>query len=99
MYQREGSIESGAKAIPPLPIVQSWQVLPGKTAEFVELWRTEYRPRYQKAGVRDAWVHTSMYRGHMGQVTIVRPLSKYAELDQTPGLLQRSGLSPGAAQS
>ena len=98
VYQREASIESGAKAMPPLALVQSWQVLPGKTAEFVELWRTEYRPRYQKAGVRDAWLHTSTYGGHVGQVTIVRSLSKYAELDQTPGLMQRGGLSAEAAQ-
>lgn len=98
VFQRNDSIESGAKTMPPLAVVQTSQVLPGKTAEFLELWRTEFLPRYRTAGVRDVWVHTTTHGGPLGQVTIVRALSKYADLDQTPGLLQRGGLSPEAAQ-
>jgi hypothetical protein len=95
--QPNESADSGAKSMQPLAVVSTWQVLPGKIAEFMELWRTEYLPRYKKAGVRDVWVYASNYGGPLGQVTIVRPISKYAELDQTPGLLQRGGLTPEAA--
>ena len=96
--QPNESIDSRAAAPPPLVLVQMFQALPGKGAEFAELWRTEYLPRYSKAGIRDVWYYTSMYGAPLGQITIVRPLAKYAELDQTPGLLQRGGLSPEAAQ-
>ena len=97
-FNPNDSIESGSKTMPSIALVQTWQALPGKTAEFLELWRTEYLPRYRKAGVRDVWVHTTTHGGPLGQITIVRALGKYAELDQTPGLLQRGGLSPEAAQ-
>jgi hypothetical protein len=96
-YQANDSIESRAATAPPLIIVQTWQTLPGKLQEFLELWRSEYLPRYRKAGVRDVWVHTASFGAPLGQVTIVRPIGKYAELDQTPGLLQRGGLTPDAA--
>jgi hypothetical protein len=96
-FQPNDSIESRAATAPPLIIVQTWQTLPGKLQEFLELWRSEYLPRYRKAGVRDVWVHTASFGAPLGQVTIVRPIGKYAELDQTPGLLQRGGLTPDAA--
>jgi len=91
-------IESGSKTPPAMAIVETWQTLPGKAQEFLELLRTEYLPRYRKAGVRDVWVHSTFYGGSAGQITIVRPIGKYAELDQLPGLLQRGGLSADAAQ-
>lgn len=96
--QPNDTIDSRSATPPALIVVQTLQTLPGKGAELSELWRTEYLPRYQKAGVRDVWVYTSTYGAPMGQVTIVRPIAKYAELDQQPGLLQRGGLSPEAAQ-
>src|SRR5262245_4214963 len=97
VLQRNESADSGAKLVRRLGIVSIWQVLPGKSAEFMDLWRTEYLPRYKKAGVSDVWVYSTAYGGPMGQVTIVRPIGKYADLDQTPGVLQRGGLSPEAA--
>lgn len=96
--QPNDSIDSRSTTPPALILVQTFQVLPGKGQELSDLWRAEYLPRYQKAGVRDVWVYAAAYGAPMGQVTVVRPISKYAELDQQPGLLQRGGLSAEAAQ-
>ena len=96
-FQTDQSIESKLKTPPPMVVVQTWQLLPGKGAEMAELWRTEFLPRYRKAGVRDVWVYAATQGAPLGQITVVRPISKYAELDQQPGLLQRGGLTPEAA--
>lgn len=96
--QPDDSIDSRAATPPALILVQTYQTLPGKGQELSELWRAEYLPRYRKAGVRDVWVYTATFGAPLGQVTVVRPISKYAELDLQPGLLQRGGLSPEAAQ-
>ncbi len=96
--QPNDGINSNATTPPTMIVVQTYQALPGKLQELSELWRSEYLPRYRKAGVRDVWVYNASYGAPMGQVTVVRGISKYAELDQQPGLLQRGGLSPEAAQ-
>ena len=97
-FQPQNSIESGAKTPPAMVVLQTWQLLPGKGAEMTQLWQAEFMPVYRKAGVQDLWVYTAAFGAPMGEVTIVRPISKYAELDAQPGLLQRGGLSPEAAQ-
>lgn len=97
-FQANDSIESRSTTPPALVVVQTIQVLSGKGQEYANLWRADYLPHYRKAGVRDLWVFTSNYGAPLGQITTVRPISKYAELDQQPGLLQRGGLSAEAAQ-
>ena len=57
---------------------------------------SDYLPNYKKAGVKDFWVYASNFGGPAGQIVTVRPIAKYAELDQ-PGLLNRAGLSADAA--
>jgi hypothetical protein len=96
--QANDSIESHSTAPPALVVVQTIQLLPGKGAEYGNLWRSDYLPHYRTAGVSDIWVFTANYGAPLGQIVTVRPISKYAELDQQPGLLQRGGLSAEAAQ-
>jgi hypothetical protein len=96
--QANDSIESRSTTPPALVVVQTIQLLPGKGAEYGNLWRSDYLPHYRKAGVRDIWVFTANYGAPLGQIVTVRPISTYAELDQQPGLLQRGGLSAEAAQ-
>ena len=98
IFQPQSSIESGAKTPPAMVVLQTWQLLPGKGAEMTRLWQAEFMPVYRKAGVRDLWVYSAAFGAPMGEVTIVRPIGKYADLDARPGLLQRGGLTPDAAQ-
>ena len=90
---QQSSIISDATTPAPLSVVQSFRVLPGKGADFQASLREDYLPAYRKAGVRDFLVFGTNFGGVDG--VMVRPIAKYAELDQ-PGLLQRAGLSPEA---
>jgi hypothetical protein len=92
------SIQSNSPTAPPLAQVQTIQVAPGKNAEFTSIMTTDFLPNYKKAGVKDFWVFAVNFGAPGGQLVMVRGLSKYADLDVTPGLLQRAGVSPEAAQ-
>jgi hypothetical protein len=90
------SILSNSSAPPAFAVVQTFQVAPGKGDEFTASMTSDYLPNYKKAGVKDFWVYASNFGGPAGQIVTVRPIAKYAELDQ-PGLLNRAGLSAEAA--
>jgi hypothetical protein len=97
---RNMSIVSNATTPPALVVVQDFQVLPGKNADFADIMTSEYLPALKKAGVKDFWVYGTNIGGPGGLVSTVRPIAKYAELDPQPGggLLVRGGLSQEAAQ-
>ena len=90
------SIQSGSNTPPAFAVVQTFQEGPGKGAEFTKIMMSDYIPNYKKAGVKDFWVYATNFGAPGGQIVTVRPVSKYAELDQ-PGLLNRAGLSTEAA--
>jgi hypothetical protein len=90
------SILSNSSTPPSFANVQTFQVAPGKGDEFTASMTSDYLPNYKKAGVKDFWVYASNFGGPAGQIVTVRPIAKYAELDQ-PGLLNRAGLSAEAA--
>jgi hypothetical protein len=94
------SIVSNATAPPALVVVQDFQVLPGKNADFADLMTSGYLPAMKKAGVKDFWVYTTNLGGPGGLVSTVRAIAKYAELDPQPGggLLVQGGLTQEAAQ-
>jgi hypothetical protein len=52
----------------------------------------DFLPAYRKAGVKDFFVYATNQGAPGGEFVLVRPIAKYADLDQ-PGLLQRAGLS------
>ena len=93
------SIRSNATAPPPLVQVQDFMVLPGKNQEFAALMSMNYIPALKKAGVREFWTYVVNIGGPGGQVSTVRSLAKYAELDPQPGggNLVRGGLTQEAA--
>jgi hypothetical protein len=97
---RNMSIISNATTPPALVVVQDFQVIPGKNADFADLMTSEYLPAMKKAGVKDFWVYGTNFGGPGGLISTVRPIAKYAELDPQPGggLLVRGGLSQEAAQ-
>jgi hypothetical protein len=94
------SIVSNAAAPPALVVVQDFDVIPGKNADFARIMTSEFLPAMKKAGVKDFWVYNTNIGGPGGRVSTVRPIAKYAELDPQPGggLLVRGGLTPEAAQ-
>ena len=91
------SIQSNSPAAPPLLQLQTIQIAAGKGAEFTSLMTTDYLPNYRKAGVKDFWAYAINFGAPGGQIVTARALSKFADLDATPGLLQKAGLSPEAA--
>jgi hypothetical protein len=94
------SIVSNATTPPALVVVQDFQLLPGKNADFADLMTTGYIPAMKKAGVKDFWVYAANIGAPAGLISTVRPIAKYAELDpqQGGGLLVRGGLTQEAAQ-
>jgi hypothetical protein len=57
---------------------------------------SDYLPNYKKAGVKDFFAYAVNFGAPAGQIITVRPIAKFAELDQ-PGLLNRAGLSAEVA--
>ena len=57
---------------------------------------SDYLPNYKKAGVKDFWVYAVNFGAPGGQIVTVRPIAKYAELDE-PGLLAKAGVTGDAA--
>jgi hypothetical protein len=90
------SILSNSSTPPAFAVVQTFQVVAGKGDEFTSSMTSDYLPNYKKAGVKDFWVYAGNFGGPGGHILTVRPIAKYAELDQ-PGLLNRAGLSAEAA--
>jgi len=94
--RQDMSIQNSATP-PPLAVVQIFQVAPGKANDFVTSMTSDYLPSFRKAGVKDLWTYVENFGGPAGRVVTLRPLAKYAELDE-PGLLNKAGLSQDAIQ-
>jgi hypothetical protein len=87
-----------ASAAPPaLGVVQIFQVSPGKGADFTASMTSDYLPAFRKAGVKDFFAYAGNFGGAGGNIVTVRPIAKYAQLDE-PGLLNKAGLSQDQIQ-
>ena len=78
-------------------MLQVFDIVSGKGADFNAIMTSDYLPAYKKAGVKDFWVYNTNFGAPGGQVITVRPIANFAELDQ-PGLLNRAGLPADAIQ-
>jgi hypothetical protein len=90
--QPDLSIDSNATTPLGLQVVQTVELLPGKGDAFAASMKEDYLPAYKKAGVKDYWVFNTNQGGPGGERTLVRPIAKYADLDQQ-GLLAKAGLT------
>ena len=84
-------------APPQLGVVQIFQVAPGKGNDFTASMTSDYLPNFRKAGVKDFFSWAGNFGGAGGTIITVRPIGKYAELDE-PGLLNKAGLSQDKIQ-
>lgn len=89
------SIQSNATTPPALGVVQIFQVAPGKGNDFTASMTSDWLPAFRKAGVKDFWAFAQNFGGPAGQIVTVRPIAKFAELDE-PGILNKAGLSAEA---
>jgi hypothetical protein len=91
--QPNNSIISGAATMQPFVVVTTYRVQSGRGAEFAASIREDFLPPYRKAGVRDYWFYVASF-GNIpaGERTLVRPIAKYAELDE-PGFLTKAGFT------
>jgi len=78
---QEASLVSGSMTAPPLAVVTTIQLLPGRGQEFASLTTSDFLPALKKAGVTDYWVFATNFGGWQGQRTIVSPIGKWADLD------------------
>ena len=78
---QSASIVSGSSTPPPIALVTTIQLLPGRGQEFAAITASDFVPAMKKAGATDYWVFATNFGGPPGQRTIVRPLSKWADLD------------------
>ena len=63
---------------------------------FTNIMTSDFLPNFKKLGVTDYWAYTTTFGGPQGEVTLVRPLSKLAEIDQGPLLTQAVGAEQAA---
>ena len=87
----------GSAAPPSLAVVQIFQVSPGKGGDFTASMTSDYLPNFRKAGLKDFFSYAGNFGGAGGTIITLRPISKYAELDE-PGLLQKAGLAQDKIQ-
>jgi len=85
------SVRSNSSTPPPLMVLRSIQLLPGKGDEFTKVMTSDYLPALKKAGIKDYWVYATNFGAPQGQFVFVDPLGKYAELGRG-GPLIRSGV-------
>jgi len=88
---QNASIVSGSSTAPPLAVVTTIQLLPGRGQEFATLTASDFVPAMKKAGATDYWVFATNIGGPPGQRTIVQPLSKWADLDAQNPLARALG--------
>lgn len=90
------SIQSNSSTPPVFLQVAAVQILSGKGAEFANIMATDYIANYKKLGVKDYWVYNRTFGGSQTLRILVRPLTKYAEIDQGALLTQAVGAAAAA---
>ena len=90
------SIQSNSGTPPAFAVIQTFQIAPGKGDDFTKSMTSDYLPNYKKAGLKDFWAYAVNYGAPGGQIVTVRPIAKYAELDEQ-GLLAKAGVTGDAA--
>jgi hypothetical protein len=90
------SIQSNSSTPPALAVIQTFQIASGKGDDFTKSMTSDYLPNYKKAGLKDFWAYAVNYGAPGGQIVTVRPIAKYAELDEQ-GLLGKAGVTGDAA--
>jgi hypothetical protein len=88
---QNASLVSGSATAPPLAVVTTIQLLPGRGQEFASMTASDFLPALKKAGVTDYWVFATSFGGPPGQRTIVAPISKWADLDAGNPLVRALG--------
>jgi len=89
----ELTIASDRTGPPTFARIMQVRVLPGKSAAFEAMIKTQLLPALKQAGVKDYWVNRTVL-GPGGEYTVVHVFDKWAELDTlptTPKLLGEEG--------
>lgn len=85
------SIQSGA-AEATRAVITTIDVVPGKQAEFEAFVKSDLKPTWQKAGMKDVWVHQTLMGGSQTEYTIVGLFSKWAEMNDGSPLERSLGM-------
>lgn len=85
------SIESG-NSKSTRAVVTTIDVVPGKQAEFEAFVKADLKPAWQKAGLKDVWVHQTMMGGSLTEYTIVGLFDKWAEMNDGSPLERSLGM-------
>jgi hypothetical protein len=90
-FRPDLSISSGSAAPPKLGVVADIHVVPGKELVFEGMIKSEVLPAMRKAGIKDYWVHKTVFGGPPNLYTIVSVVENYAELDRGSPLERSMG--------
>ena len=85
------SLVSFVSSAPSLLVVTTFQLIPGRGADFASVTASDFAPAMKKAGVADYWVFNTNFGGSPGERTIITPLANLAALDSPPPLAQALG--------
>jgi hypothetical protein len=88
---QNASIVSGSSTPPPIAVVTTIQLLPGRGQEFASITAADFVPAMKKGGATDYWVFATNFGGPIAERTIVQPLSKWADLDSPNPLVRAIG--------
>ena len=89
------SIQSGANK-PARAVVTTVDVVPGKQAEFEAFVKSELKPAWQKASLKDVWVQQTVMGGSGTEYTIIGLFDKWAEMNE--GTAMERALGPEGLQ-
>ncbi|MCU0248430.1 MAG: hypothetical protein MUC42_17810 [Bryobacter sp.] len=90
-FRKDLSLISDRATAPTVAMVATAIVATGKDEAYEAVIKNEIVPALRKAGVKDAWVHRTMFGGNTNEYTVVILQDKWAELDAGSPLLRALG--------
>jgi len=92
VYRPDLSLMSDRQSEPGLALVVTLVLTPGKEEAYEAIIKSDIMPALKKAGVKDAWMHKTMFGGSASEYTVVLLYNKFADVDAGSPLAR--GLGP-----
>lgn len=97
IYRPDLSLMSDRQTPVAMALVVTLVVTPGKEAAYEAIIKSDIVPALKKAGVKDAWVHRTLFGGSQSEYTVVVLYEKFAEVDAGSPLARGLGAEGMAA--
>jgi len=85
------SLVSEDRQEPKMAVVHHISIVPGRDMDFARLIKSDVLPLVRKFGIKDFWVHQTVFGGDANQWVTVSLIDNFAKLDEGPPALKILG--------